>query len=101
MSNMSYCRFENTLHDLQDCEEALDHLFEGTAPLSGAELQCAAELVQTCQSILDMVAHEARRNGEEVDNVAALPADDITTILDEANQVAERTHARRLNRGKG
>jgi hypothetical protein len=24
MSNMSYCRFQNTLSDLRDCEEALD-----------------------------------------------------------------------------
>lgn len=26
MSNMSYCRFENTYKDLQDCFEALDSL---------------------------------------------------------------------------
>ncbi len=25
MSNMSYCRFENTNSDLADCEEALDY----------------------------------------------------------------------------
>jgi len=26
MSNMSYCRFENTYRDLVDCQEALDEL---------------------------------------------------------------------------
>lgn len=25
MSNMSYCRFENTLQDLRDCYESLDN----------------------------------------------------------------------------
>ncbi len=28
MSNMSYCRFENTLGDLQDCRDALDNMQE-------------------------------------------------------------------------
>lgn len=26
MSNMSYCRFRNTLKDLLDCQEALDNM---------------------------------------------------------------------------
>lgn len=35
MSNMAYCRFENTLPDLQDCADALDNY--GTADLSESE----------------------------------------------------------------
>ena len=30
MSNMSYCRFENTYRDLQDCIEHLDDEIEGS-----------------------------------------------------------------------
>ncbi len=29
MANMSYCRFQNTLDDMQDCNEALDELVAG------------------------------------------------------------------------
>ena len=28
MGNMSYCRFENTLADLQDCQQALFNIYE-------------------------------------------------------------------------
>lgn len=48
MSNMSYCRFENTNSDLGDCaEHILDHLdtkYEGPARVS---------LVETCKDILE------------------------------------------------
>jgi hypothetical protein len=29
MSNMSYCRFENTMSDLADCQEQLRMLLDG------------------------------------------------------------------------
>lgn len=28
MSNMSYCRFENTASDIRDCEEALSEMID-------------------------------------------------------------------------
>lgn len=59
MSNMSYCRFENTARDLADCRGALESLFEGEESLSGAELMHAKYLVRTCADILARVA-EAR-----------------------------------------
>lgn len=49
MANMSYCRFENTLSDLQDCADAL---YEGK-PLSGRERECAKELIRLCKEIAD------------------------------------------------
>lgn len=50
MSNMSYCRFENTLPDLQDCEEALQDL-SSLAELSESERRYAKELIETCTRI--------------------------------------------------
>lgn len=50
MSNMSYCRFENTLTDLQDCEEALQEL-GSLAELNESESEYAKELIRTCVNI--------------------------------------------------
>lgn len=45
MPNMSYCRFENTCRDLQDCQR---HMNE---ELSGTEKMYRKELIELCQSI--------------------------------------------------
>ncbi len=47
MSNMSYCRFENTLTDLQDCEEALQDL-SSLSELNKSESRYAEELIKAC-----------------------------------------------------
>ncbi len=47
MSNMSYCRFQNTVSDLQDCQEALA---EGKR-LSKEEEDAAVRLITTCIEI--------------------------------------------------
>ena len=46
MSNMSYCRFQNTLSDLQDCEE---HLSDDD--LSEDEEEARIKLVKLCKEI--------------------------------------------------
>lgn len=46
MSNMSYCRFRNTLKDLQDCEEHL-----GDLDLDEEEEEAAEKLVMLCRKI--------------------------------------------------
>jgi hypothetical protein len=48
MSNMSYCRFQNTVRDLADCQEALDEC----EVLSKDELSARHELVQMCAEIV-------------------------------------------------
>ncbi len=48
MSNMSYCRFENTVGDLEDCYEAL---LEGEE-LSDSEKRYAERLLDVCQDII-------------------------------------------------
>lgn len=55
MTNMSYCRFQNTLRDLDDCADALE---EG-ANLSTEEARAAKRLIQKCVDILVLVS-EAR-----------------------------------------
>ena len=46
MSNMSYCRFENTLRDLQDCYANMDN--DG---LSKSEFYMRRRMVELCMSI--------------------------------------------------
>ena len=47
MSNMSYCRFQNTLLDLQDCADNL------ADKLSDEDHRARRRLVKTCLNILE------------------------------------------------
>lgn len=54
MSNMSYCRFENTLGDLRDCYHALR---EGER-LSLTEFKAAQELFRLCTTFTEEIEFE-------------------------------------------
>jgi len=45
MGNMSYCRFQNTLEDLKDCEENMDD------DLGEDEARARKRLIDVCVSI--------------------------------------------------
>ena len=47
MSNMSYCRFENTYRDLNDCYNNIN------GKLSNSEHEYRKRMVELCQSIID------------------------------------------------
>lgn len=51
MSNMSYCRFQNTLADLRDCEEKLMDLQGDLSSLSKEEQRAAKALIAVCYAI--------------------------------------------------
>jgi hypothetical protein len=46
---MSYCRFENTYRDLQDCYEAMG---EGTEDLSETETKYFERMLKLCKDIV-------------------------------------------------
>ena len=54
MGNMSYCRFENTLSDLQDCHSALNRIYEEVNEMSKYEKNAVVELVDLCK----IISHE-------------------------------------------
>ena len=58
MPNMSYCRFSNTLGDLQDC---YDHINDG---LRGEENRARKNLIELCQQIAADYSDQTR---EELD----------------------------------
>jgi len=70
MSNMSYCRFQNTSHDLSDCIEALEEMSEALyddesdsdqTSLSAEEEQARRWMIELCESFLE-------KNAEYEDN---------------------------------
>ena len=52
MPNMSYCRFENTARDLQDCRFNMDEELEGT------ELSARKRLIRLCKEIAENYGDE-------------------------------------------
>ena len=57
MSNMAYCRFENTLDDLRDCERALDDISGELSDLSDEEAIAAHRLLKVCQRLMKNYGH--------------------------------------------
>jgi hypothetical protein len=69
MSNMSYCRFENTVADLKDCYA---HITDND--LSEDEWGYRKRLIQTCVDIALECGHEV---GQEVQEVEEGDDDDL------------------------
>ena len=72
MSNMSYCRFENTSKDLKDCLEALKNPESEMADLSEYEKEGVRSLINICKEITDMeidvkeiIGHESEEEQED------------------------------------
>lgn len=86
MSNMSYCRFRNTYRDLQDCQEALEDLFNGDGKLSRDELHAAKRLVELCDDIVTLI-----RDDQNLDDDESLERMRIEQALDAANEAAEES----------
>lgn len=63
MSNMSYCRFENTLADLRDCAENIHDVDD----LSHDELRARKQLIALCRQIVEETT-EIDEDGNEVDD---------------------------------
>ena len=54
MGNMSYCRFENTSKDLEDCIEALRNYEDECNNLTRYEVQALQDLVEQAQEIIEL-----------------------------------------------
>ena len=53
MSNMSYCRFQNTLQDLRDCNNAMNADTFDEMDLSQDEYSAMIRLVNLCQRVIE------------------------------------------------
>ena len=63
---MSYCRFENTVHDMQDCIYAIED--GDTSELSSSEVRALEEFLDLAREItnLDMEIEQILENYESV-----------------------------------
>lgn len=59
MSNMSYCKFRNTLLDLQDCADTLGDINGDLTVLNEEEQRAACKLIRLCRDIADDYGDEA------------------------------------------
>jgi len=73
MSNMSYCRFENTASDFGDCANALNYL--GESPLSESEAAAAERLFEMARDALLEIASVCGKS------IEGLERDDIRAAL--------------------
>lgn len=62
MPNMSYCRFQNTLTDLQDCMDELYEIDGDLSELSSAEKRAARYLIKLCNEIVVSYGHIVDRD---------------------------------------
>ena len=53
MTNMPYCRFQNTLLDLRDCRDALHERESFRPPLSIEELSALWSMLKLCHELAD------------------------------------------------
>jgi hypothetical protein len=58
MSNMSYCRFRNTLHDLRDCEDAFLTALD-TSENDLDEDRARTQLLKVAMNIVSLYAEQA------------------------------------------
>lgn len=63
MSNMSYCRFENTNMDLRDCVGAMEEAYDlADLDLSNSELSSMKNMRWLCEKFIEesnrLLAHE-------------------------------------------
>ena len=54
MGNMSYCRFENTSKDLEDCIDALHNYEEKCNSLSKYEVEALQDLIEQAKEIIEL-----------------------------------------------
>ncbi|WP_394540163.1 hypothetical protein PRJ39_06250 [Lysobacter enzymogenes] len=63
MSNMSYCKFQNTLIDLIDCRNTIEEMVTGDEDevftLSHDEARAAENLAEQCFDILTLLCEHA------------------------------------------
>ena len=67
MSNMSYCRFKNTLGDMEDCIEAIEQ--GETKELSDTEQEAYFNFIESCVKV-------AIEYGEEIQQRCILAKED-------------------------
>ena len=70
MSNMSYCRFQNTVQDLMDCRDAFDDIH------SKDEERAAKQLVKICADIVQNWSEDGNSIPLDLESIKMRKEDD-------------------------
>ena len=65
MSNMSYCRFENTSRDLDECLDVMqgnDEYYQNVKKLSEGEVKYMEDLIETARAIVEIADNRDNEN---------------------------------------
>jgi hypothetical protein len=89
MSNMSYCRFQNTHIDLLECHDALEELvgdtgIQSSTVLSDNELRAAKALVRCCVDIVVLVVNNIN---ETLSDEECRSIDDLDDLEDNRKEI--------------
>lgn len=82
MSNLSYCRYENTAADMQDCYDAIR--YDGLNDLSGSERKCAHKLYETA---MKYIKEYEKRSGITIMPVESVHGDISYVTCDESVEI--------------
>ena len=85
MSNMSYCRFENTVIDLRDCKLALEEMINNPCEensLNKREEDAAKELLILCVDIVTLICDQS--NDLEIDDLDEKKCGDAILDINDA-----------------
>lgn len=87
MSNMDYCRFQNTLTDFRDCVNTVEAMQYDGFDLSHEEKKSFAQMLEQAVTLIQMVG----------DAVGRLDSDMIQSCLQDPDEVADKFAATCLN----
>jgi hypothetical protein len=79
MGNMSYCRFQNTAMDLQDCVSALEDMSQDGFDLSRHEVEGLKSLIRNMAKAMQILGDTT--GIEEVEDLVYLMADDQDKLV--------------------
>lgn len=92
MSNMSYCRFQNTERDFDDCKVALFGMIDEPneyGALSREELNAAKRLALAAIELLQTLCDHAGIDTQTLFDSASIQQHEVETILDNINQTVK------------
>tara|TARA_R100000329_G_scaffold49721_2_gene45794 strand:+ start:1113 stop:1463 length:351 start_codon:yes stop_codon:yes gene_type:complete len=92
MANMSYCRFENTARDLNDCLEAIDN--NDMQDMSEHEVQGLENLLETCIEIVaykDEIKRAIKEHFEEEERLKKEREEELKEV-ERLRKIENRNH---------
>ena len=86
MGNMSYCRFQNTFSDFEDCKDAILGMTSGEGgALEGEELRYAKRLIESAFELVGIL-NEQITDGPDIEGLDEVDTDEL---FDQINEQAK------------